>query len=252
MAPLSHVPAFFIFCNFYYYVIIVTPLSHILSFAFAHIAVSWAAPFFKSPAPPTLPGGPQSLGSRVHPGVGSVLWRRRLVRILLVLVTATAVRAGEREREEEGCVCGGGGERARARVRERSSGTVFHKGCFLRAYEQVCAYGFGVERVSHWLEAGACFLCTLACGLVMCSCMRPGHVGVPPSLRTPSTLSAPPLVTLVALVPSMQAVSIPDFSVVMAFIGSLPSNIMAFFLPALFHLIICWRVIGFWGRCACV
>jgi hypothetical protein len=107
MAPLSHVPAFFIFCNFYYYVIIVTPLSHILSFAFAHIAVSWAAPFFKSPAPPTLPGGPQSLGSRVHPGVGSVLWRRRLVRILLVLVTATAVRAGEREREEEGCVCGG-------------------------------------------------------------------------------------------------------------------------------------------------
>jgi hypothetical protein len=149
MAPLSHVPAFFIFFNFYYYVIIVTPLSHILSFAFAHIAVSWAAPFFKSPAPPTLPGGPQSLGSRVHPGVGSVLWRRRLVRILLVLVTATAVRAGEREREEEGCVCGGGGERARARARERSSGTVFHKGCFLRAYEQVCAYGFGVERVSH-------------------------------------------------------------------------------------------------------
>jgi hypothetical protein len=48
----------------------------------------------------------------------------------------------------------------------------------------------------------------------------------------------------------MQAVSIPDFSVVMAFIGSVPSNIMAFFLPALFHLIICWRVIGFWGRFA--
>ena len=50
----------------------------------------------------------------------------------------------------------------------------------------------------------------------------------------------------------MQAVSIPDFSVVMAFIGSVPSNIMAFFLPALFHLIICWRVIGFWGRYAYV
>ena len=35
---------------------------------------------------------------------------------------------------------------------------------------------------------------------------------------------------------------------VMAFIGSVPSNIMAFFLPALFHLVICWRVMGFWGR----
>jgi hypothetical protein len=68
-------------------------------------------------------------------------------------------------------------------------------------------------------------------------CVRPGNVGVPPSLRTPPS-------------PSMQAVSIPDFSVVMAFIGSVPSNIMAFFLPALFHLIICWRVIGFWGRFA--
>ena len=53
-----------------------------------------------------------------------------------------------------------------------------------------------------------------------------------------------------ALLCWVQAVTIPDFSVVMAFIGSVPSNIMAFFLPALFHLIICWRVMGFWGRYA--
>ena len=50
------------------------------------------------------------------------------------------------------------------------------------------------------------------------------------------------------LITATAAVSIPDFSIVMAFIGSVPSNIMAFFLPALFHLVICWRVMGFWGR----
>jgi hypothetical protein len=125
-ASCSH-PGLCLFFIFYYYVIIITPLSHIPSFA--HIAVSWSAPFFKSPAPPTLPGGPQSrgpqsLGSRMHPGVGSVLWRRRLVRILLVLVTATAVRAVEREREGEGGGLGGwwwggGGGRERERERER-------------------------------------------------------------------------------------------------------------------------------------
>ena len=36
------------------------------------------------------------------------------------------------------------------------------------------------------------------------------------------------------------AVSIPDFSVVLAFIGSLPCNVMAFILPSAFHL----KIIG--------
>ena len=45
-----------------------------------------------------------------------------------------------------------------------------------------------------------------------------------------------------------QATAIPDFSVVLAFVGAVPSILMSFFLPALFHLVICWRVMGFWGR----
>jgi len=53
---------------------------------------------------------------------------------------------------------------------------------------------------------------------------------------------------VLVLITAVAAVSIPDFSIVMAFIGSVPSNIMAFLLPALFHLVICWRVMGFWGR----
>lgn len=53
---------------------------------------------------------------------------------------------------------------------------------------------------------------------------------------------------LLVLLTATAAVLIPDFSIVMAFIGSVPSNLMAFFLPALFHLVICWRVMGFWAR----
>mmetsp|Transcript_14035 Transcript_14035/g.34039 ORF Transcript_14035/g.34039 Transcript_14035/m.34039 type:complete len:445 (+) Transcript_14035:2-1336(+) len=44
------------------------------------------------------------------------------------------------------------------------------------------------------------------------------------------------------------AIAIPDFSVVMAFIGSVPCNIMAFVLPTFFHLVICWDSMGKVGR----
>jgi proton-coupled amino acid transporter len=50
------------------------------------------------------------------------------------------------------------------------------------------------------------------------------------------------------LVTVFAALVIPDFSVVMAFIGSVPCNIMAFVLPTFFHAVVCWDDMGFWGR----
>lgn len=53
---------------------------------------------------------------------------------------------------------------------------------------------------------------------------------------------------LLVVLTALAATVIPDFSIVMAFIGSVPSNIMAFVLPSLFHARIFWRHMGFLGR----
>ncbi|EKX46948.1 hypothetical protein GUITHDRAFT_86572 [Guillardia theta CCMP2712] len=53
---------------------------------------------------------------------------------------------------------------------------------------------------------------------------------------------------VLVMITATAAVVIPDFSIVMAFIGSVPSNIMAFVLPTLFHIFVFWKSMGFWGR----
>mmetsp|Transcript_40149 Transcript_40149/g.80446 ORF Transcript_40149/g.80446 Transcript_40149/m.80446 type:complete len:131 (+) Transcript_40149:2-394(+) len=53
---------------------------------------------------------------------------------------------------------------------------------------------------------------------------------------------------VLVMLTAVAATVIPDFSIVMAFIGSVPSNIMAFVLPSLFHARIFWRHMGILGR----
>eukprot|EP00281_Chroomonas_sp_CCMP1168_P005959 CAMPEP_0206261956 /NCGR_PEP_ID=MMETSP0047_2-20121206/27952_1 /ASSEMBLY_ACC=CAM_ASM_000192 /TAXON_ID=195065 /ORGANISM="Chroomonas mesostigmatica_cf, Strain CCMP1168" /LENGTH=71 /DNA_ID=CAMNT_0053689247 /DNA_START=15 /DNA_END=226 /DNA_ORIENTATION=- len=50
------------------------------------------------------------------------------------------------------------------------------------------------------------------------------------------------------MITAISALVVPDFGLVMAFIGSLPCNLMAFVLPTVFHMSLMWRTMGVWGK----
>mmetsp|Transcript_13525 Transcript_13525/g.32020 ORF Transcript_13525/g.32020 Transcript_13525/m.32020 type:complete len:300 (+) Transcript_13525:34-933(+) len=53
---------------------------------------------------------------------------------------------------------------------------------------------------------------------------------------------------LTVLTTALIAAFIPDFSLILSFIGSLPCNLLAFVLPTLFHIKICWRTMSNFER----